>query len=103
MLFRSVKPSWVISATWEAFWKFVRRGLPLDGAISWALVVVVLTVICAVPFFAEDGVFECMDMGDMDALSWFEFMKAMCRVWGISDKVRESKGSSGKPPCASER
>ena len=66
--------------------------MPPDGAISWALVVVVLTVVCAVPFFAEDGVFECVDMGDMDALSWFEFMKAMCRVWGISDKVGESKG-----------
>ena len=50
---------------------------------------VVLAVVCAVPFFAEMGVFECMDMGDMDALSWFEFMKARCHVWGISDEVRE--------------
>ena len=85
-----VKPSWVISATWEAFWKFVRHGLPPDGAISWALVVVVLTVVRAVPFLAEDGVFECVDMSDMDMLSWFEFMKAMCHVWGISDEVGES-------------
>ena len=47
----------------------MRHGLPPDGAISWALVVVVLTVVHAVPFFAEDGMFKCVDMGDMDALS----------------------------------
>ena len=68
----------------------MRRDLPPDGAISWALVAVVLTVVRAVPFFAKDGVFKCMDVSDMDALSWFEFMKAMCRVRGISDKVGES-------------
>ena len=87
-----VKPSWVISATWEAFWKFMRRGLPPNGANPWALVIVVLTVVRAVPFFAKDGVFECVDVGDMDALSWFEFMITMCRVRGISDKVGESNG-----------
>ena len=70
----------------------MRRSLPLDGTISWALVVVVLTVVHAVLFFAEDGVFECVDMGDMDALSWFEFMKAMCHVRGISDEVGELNG-----------
>ena len=70
----------------------MRRGLPPDGAISWALVAVVLTVVRAVPLFAKDGVFECVDMGDMDVLSWFEFMKAMCRVQGILDEVRESNG-----------
>ena len=87
-----VKPSWVISATWEAFWKFVRRGLPSDGANPWALVTVVLTVVRAVPFFAKDGVFECVDVSDVDALSWFEFMITMCRVRGISDEVGESNG-----------
>ena len=86
-----VKPSWVISATWEAFWKFMRRGLPPDGAMSWALVVVVLAVVRAVPLFAKDGVFKCVDMGDVDALSWFEFMEAMCRVQGVADEVGESK------------
>ena len=70
----------------------MRRGLPPDGAISLALVAVVLTVVRAVPFLAEDGVFKCVDMGDIDGLSWFEFMKAMCRVQGISDEVGESKG-----------
>ena len=85
-----MKPSWVISATWEAFWKFVRCGLPPDGAISWALVIIVLPMVCAVPFFAKVGVFECMNMGDVDTLSWFEFIKTMCCVWGILDEVRES-------------
>ena len=66
--------------------------MPPDGAISWALVTVVLTVVRAVPFFAKDGVFECVNVSDMDALSWLEFMIAMCCVWGISDEVGESNG-----------
>ena len=33
-----------------------------------------------------------LDLNNMDALSWFEFMKVMCHVWGISDEVGESKG-----------
>ena len=67
----------------------MRCGLPLDSAISWALVIVVLPMVCAVPFFAKVRVFECMNMSDVDMLSWFEFMKMMCCVWGISDEVRE--------------
>ena len=41
--------------------------------------VVVLAVVRAVPFFAEVGVLECMRVGGVDAATWDEFMKAMCR------------------------
>jgi hypothetical protein len=64
-----VKPSQVISATWEAFWNFVRHDLPPGGANCRALVVVVLSVVHTVLFFAEVGVLKCMDMGDIDMLS----------------------------------
>ena len=83
----SVKPSWVISATWEAFWIFVRRALPPVGAIAWALVVVVVLVVLAVPFFAEVGVFECVNVGDMDAFSWFELVELVCRIGRVADEV----------------
>ena len=83
----SVKPSWVISAMWEAFWICVRRALPPVGAIAWALVVVVLLVVPAVLFFTEVGVFECVNMGDMDTFSWFEFMKFVCRIGRVADEV----------------
>ena len=73
-----MKLSWVISATWEAFWKDVRCALPPVGTIAWALVLVVLLMVPAVPFFAEMWVFECMNAGDMDALSWFELVKLVC-------------------------
>jgi hypothetical protein len=72
--------------TWEAFWNCVRHVLPPDGANCGALVIVLL-VVPAVPFFAEAGVLECMDMGDMDILSWFEVMEAMCCEWGKANEV----------------
>jgi hypothetical protein len=40
-----------------------------DGAADKALIVVVLAVVLAVPFFAEMWVLEYVDMGDMDTLS----------------------------------
>jgi hypothetical protein len=80
-----VKPSWVISNTWEAFWYVVRRGLSPVGTNDGALVVV--SVVHAVPFSAEVGVFESMDMGDMDTLLGFEFMETMCGKWGVADEV----------------
>jgi hypothetical protein len=61
--------------------------LSLDGAVDEALVMVVLTVVLAVPFFAEMWVLECMDVGDMDTLSWFEVMEAVCSEWGVADEV----------------
>jgi hypothetical protein len=67
-----VKLSWVISDTWEAFWYDVRRDLSPVGANCGALVVV--SVVHAVPFSAEMGVLESMDMGDMDMLLRVEFM-----------------------------
>ena len=82
-----VKPSWVISATWEAFWVCVRCVLPPVGTIAWALVVVVLLVVPAVPFFAEVGVFECMNVGDMDTFSWFELVKLVCQIGRVADEV----------------
>jgi hypothetical protein len=57
-----VKPSWVISLVWEAFWNCVRHVLSLDGATDEALVVVVLAMVLAVPFFAEVRVFKCVDV-----------------------------------------
>jgi hypothetical protein len=32
-------------------------------------------------------VFECMDVGDMDMLSWFEVMVAVCCVWGVANEI----------------
>jgi hypothetical protein len=80
-----VKPSWVISDTWEAFWYVVRRGLSPVGVNRGALVVI--SVVYAVPFSAEVGVFESMDMGDVDTLFGFEFMEAMHGKRGVADEV----------------
>ena len=71
----------------------MRRPLPPVGAIAWALVVVVLLVVLAVPLFAEVGMFECVNMGDMDAFSWFELVKLVCRIGGIANEVGESDGN----------
>jgi hypothetical protein len=49
--------------------------------------VVILLVVPAVLFFAEVGVLASIDVGDMDILIWFKFMKAICDVWGITDEV----------------
>jgi hypothetical protein len=65
----------------------MRCILSPDGTADEALVVVVLAVVPAVPFFAEVWVLECVDVGDMDTLSWFEVMEAMCSVWGVADEV----------------
>jgi hypothetical protein len=62
------------------------------GAIGKALVIIVLPVVQAVPFFAEVWVFKCMNVGDMDMLSWFEVMVAMCRVWGVVNEVGYAYG-----------
>ena len=72
---------------WEAFWKDVRRALPPIGTIAWALVLVVLLMVPAVPFFAEVQVFKCVNVGDMDALSWFELMKLVCCVRRVANEV----------------
>jgi hypothetical protein len=82
-----VKPSWVISDTWEAFWYDVRRDLSPVGANCRALVVVL--VIYAVLFSAEVGVLKSMDMGDVDTLLGFELMEAMHGKWGVADEVGE--------------
>ena len=65
----------------------MRRALPPVGAIAWALVVVVLLVVPAVPFFAEVRVFECVNVGNMDAFSWFELMEFVCRIGRVADEV----------------
>jgi len=41
----------------------------------------------AVPFFAEVRVFECVNVGDMDALSWFELVKLVRYVRRVADEV----------------
>jgi hypothetical protein len=64
--------------------------LSLGGAADEALIVVVLTVILAVSFFAEMQVFKCVDVGDMDMLSWFEVMEVVCGVWGVADEVGDA-------------
>ena len=61
--------------------------MPPVGAIAWALILVVLLMVPAVPFFAEVRVFECMNVGDMDALSWFELVKLVCCVQRVADEV----------------
>ena len=71
----------------------MRRPLPPIGAIAWALVVVVLLVVPAVLFFAEVGVFECVNVGDMNTFSWFELVEFVCRIRGIADEVGESDGN----------
>jgi hypothetical protein len=45
-------------------------------------------VVRAVPFFAEVGVFESVDMGDVDTLLGFELMEAMRGKRGVADEVR---------------
>jgi hypothetical protein len=80
-----VKPSWVISDTWEAFWYVVRRGLSPVGANHGALVVVL--VVHAVPFSAEVGVLKSMDVGDVDTLLGFELMEAVRGKQGVADEV----------------
>jgi hypothetical protein len=81
-----VKPSWVISDTWEAFWYDMRRDLSPVGANDGALVVV--SVVRAVLFFAEVGVLKSMDMGDVDTLLGFELMEAVRGKRGVADEVR---------------
>jgi hypothetical protein len=49
--------------------------------------VVVLLVVHTVPFFAEVGMLESVDVGDMDMLLRFEFMKVVCGKWGVADEV----------------
>ena len=71
----------------------MRRALPPVGTSAWALVVVVLLVVPAVLFFAEVGVFECVNVGDMDAFSWFELVEFVCRIGGVADEVGESDGN----------
>jgi hypothetical protein len=84
-----VKPSWVISDIWEAFWYVVRCGLFSVGTNCRALVVFVLLVVHAVPFSAEVGVLESIDMGDVDSLLRFELIEVMHGKWGVADKVGE--------------
>jgi hypothetical protein len=74
---------------WEAFWYMVRCGLFPISTNCRALVVFVLLVVCAVPFSAEVGMLESIDMGDMDSLLGFELMKAMHGKRGVADKVGE--------------
>ena len=62
----------------------MRRVLSPGGAADEGLIVVVLSMILAVPFFTEVGVLECMNVGDMDTLSWFEVMESVCGKWGGS-------------------
>jgi hypothetical protein len=73
---------------WEAFWYDVRCGLSPVGTNCGALVVV--SMVHAVPFFAEVGVLKSMDMGDVDTLLGFKFMEAMRGKWGVADEVRKS-------------
>ena len=35
-------------------------------------------------------VLECVDVGDMDTLSWFEVMEAVCGKWGVADEVGDA-------------
>jgi hypothetical protein len=58
-----------------------------DGTADEALVVVIVAVVLAVLFFAEMRVLECVDVGDMDMLSWFEVMEAVGGVWRVVDEV----------------
>ena len=61
--------------------------MPPVGAIAWALVVVVVLVVFAVPFFAEVGMFECVNMGDMNTFSWFKLVELVCRIGRVADEV----------------
>ena len=89
----NVKPSCSISRAWEAC-ICMRRVLPPGAAVCGALVVV-LAVVRAVPFFAEMGVLECVRVHGMDAATWDELMKAMCREGWESDEGCEVEVSVG--------
>jgi hypothetical protein len=65
----------------------MRHDLPSSGANYGALVVIVLSMVHTVPFFTEAEVLKCMDMGNMDMLSWFEVIEAMCHEWGKANEV----------------
>jgi hypothetical protein len=84
--FTIVKPSWVISDTWEAFWYDMRCGLSSVGANCGALVVIL--VVCAIPFSAEVGMLKSMDVGEVDMLLGFEFMEVVHGKRGIANEVR---------------
>jgi hypothetical protein len=71
---------------WEAFWYDMRRGLSPVSANCGALVVI--SMVCAVPFFTEVGVLKSMDVGDMDTLLGFELMEAVHGKRGVADEVR---------------
>jgi hypothetical protein len=75
-----VKLSWVISDKREAFWSDVRCSLSPVGTNCGALVVFVLLVVHTVLFPAEVGMLKSMDMGDIDMLLWFEFIKVVCYI-----------------------
>ena len=70
----------------EVYICLLRHALPPDGAICRALAVVSVMV-RAVPFSAEVGVLQHMDVSDMDVPSWLELMEAMHCVWRIADKI----------------
>jgi hypothetical protein len=65
----------------------MRHDLPSDGTNCGALVVVILSVVHIVLFFAETGVLECMDISDMNTLFWFEVMEVVCHKWGKANEV----------------
>jgi hypothetical protein len=46
-------------------------------------------MVYTVPFFAEVGVLESIDVGDMDLLFRFELMEAMHGKQGVVDEVGE--------------
>jgi hypothetical protein len=63
----------------------MRRGLsPVDTNCG---VLVVISVVHAVLFFAEVGMFKSMDMGDVDIFFGFELMEAMCGKWWVANEV----------------
>jgi hypothetical protein len=71
----------------------MRCGLSPVGANCRALVVV--SVVPAVPFFAEVGMLKSMDMGDVDMLLGFELMEAVCGKRGVANEVREFDRNGG--------
>ena len=58
-----------------------------EASIAWALVVVVLLVVPAVPFFTEVGMFKCMNVGDVDMFSWFKLVELVCQIERVADEV----------------
>ena len=90
----NVKPPCSISLAWEAcICVWVKHALlpsvAVDGSSFFAAVnraSVILAVVPAVPFFAEEWVLEGVDVGEVYASSWYELDIFVCGEGWVTDE-----------------